>query len=90
MGEIADMIIEGAMCPCGEIIGDEAGYPRFCSTRCERDYGGSEQVAAQTKLPKTVLCREHPHCERRFRTAGAERQHWIDKHDAAQGGHGHG
>jgi len=79
MGEYADMIIEGATCACGEFIGEEVGYPRFCSTQCEKDYGGSEQVAAQ-KDPKEVLCPNHPACERRFRTRQAAGQHWIDKH----------
>ncbi len=82
MGEYADMIIEGVTCACGEFIGEEVGYPRFCSEQCARDYGGSEQVAEQKDLrnPKEVLCPNHPTCERRFHTRQAAGQHWIDKH----------
>ena len=31
MGEIADMMIGGALCEtCGAYVGDEVGYPRKC------------------------------------------------------------
>lgn len=42
MGEIADMMIYGAMCPCGVFVGDalEVGYQRFCSLQCAEDYSG--------------------------------------------------
>ena len=31
MGDVADMIIEGALCDqCGVYIGPEVGYPRSC------------------------------------------------------------
>ena len=86
MGEIADMMIDGTMCPCGEFIdggADGPGFTQYCSTQCQLDYGGPVEIDSTVKPPRTVLCREHPHCKRRFRTAGAERQHWIDKHDAA-------
>jgi hypothetical protein len=80
MGEYADMIIEGETCACGEFIGDAVGYPRFCSIRCAHDYGGEEQVAAQTKDPKTVACPLGT-CERKFRSRQAAAQHWIMKHN---------
>jgi rRNA maturation endonuclease Nob1 len=36
MGDIAEMMVEGALCQvCGEFIGDEVGYPRTCSG-CQR------------------------------------------------------
>ena len=41
MGEIADDMINGNSCACGEYFEDEGpGYPRFCSPRCEKDFGG--------------------------------------------------
>ncbi len=40
MGEIADMMIGGEMCPCGEYLGDGAGFPQYCSKQCAKDYGG--------------------------------------------------
>lgn len=43
MGEIADMIVEGDMCECGQFIFDENGeatmgdgYPRLCPD-CEEE-----------------------------------------------------
>jgi len=40
MGEMADDIIEGNACPCGEYFEEEGdGYPRTCSKSCEKDYG---------------------------------------------------
>lgn len=81
MGDIADMIVEGMMCPCGEFIGDASGYPRFCSDQCAKDYGGGSDEPANTpKDPKTVLCPSHPSCERRFRTREGAAQHWVDAH----------
>lgn len=41
MGEIADMMIDGDMCPCGAYIGEGSGFPRYCSGQCARDYGGA-------------------------------------------------
>lgn len=42
MGEIADDIIEGRSCGCGEYFddGESPGYPRACSKQCAKDYGG--------------------------------------------------
>jgi hypothetical protein len=82
MGEYADMIIEGETCACGEFIGEAVGYPQFCSKQCALDYGGAEQVAAQTETnpPKTVACPLGT-CERKFRTRQAAAQHWVMKHN---------
>ncbi len=85
MGEIADMMIDGTMCPCGEFIDGGAngpGYQQYCSPQCQKDYGGPlyDEAPVNQKPPRTVLCREHPDCERRFRTQEAATQHWIDKH----------
>lgn len=41
MGEMADDIIEGRACACGEYFEDEGdGIPRFCSKQCRKDFGG--------------------------------------------------
>ncbi len=84
MGEIAEMMINGTMCPCGEFIDDGAdgpGFPQYCSPQCKIDYGGGEDVPVnKPKDPRTINCPEHPKCERRFRTRQAAAQHWRDKH----------
>lgn len=80
MGEIAEMMLDGTMCEgCGEFMnigGEPPGYPQRCAA-CGEEPDDSQPVNYK---PKTVLCREHPNCERRFRTQEAATQHWIDKH----------
>lgn len=75
MGEIADMMINGSMCPCGAFIedGDEPGHPRYCSKQCERDFGGAPQPVAQ--VPKI----ECPACHRKVKITGIS-HHWRDVH----------
>ena len=35
MGEITEMKLDGTLCEhCGSFIGDEVGYPRWCSPPC--------------------------------------------------------
>ena len=83
MGEIADMMIDGTMCPCGAFIDDGEdgpGYPQYCSPQCKDDYGGPDEPANPPKDAKTVACPNAPSCERMFRTRQAAGQHWIDKH----------
>lgn len=87
MGEIADMMIDGTMCPCGEFIdggADGPGFTQYCSPQCEEDYGAGKidnSEFIQVERPaRTVLCPNHPSCERRFRTREAASQHWLDKH----------
>ena len=83
MGEIADMMIDGTMCPCGQFIDDGAdgpGFPQFCSPQCEKDFGGTVELANKPKDPKTIPCPE-PLCERLFRTRASAAQHWRDSHD---------
>lgn len=43
MGELAEMMIGGEMCPCGEYMGDGAGFPQYCSKQCAKDYGGADE-----------------------------------------------
>lgn len=68
MGEIADMMIEGAMCQsCGEFLGDEVGYPRYCRA-CACD-------VPEPSKPK-VKC---PTCGKRVAAIGLQ-QHIEAKH----------
>lgn len=81
MGEIADMMIDGVMCQCGEYIGEDApGHPRFCSPQCEKDFGFSSEEPVNQKDPKSVACPDSS-CERKFRSRQAAAQHWVDKHE---------
>ena len=47
MGEIADMMLDGTLCEgCGEYMGEDTGYPTYCSAQCAGDRGaGPAQVA---------------------------------------------
>ena len=70
MGDIADMILSGALCEaCGAAIGDgEApGYPRRCA-----DHGGKQAAP----LVRKVKC---PECGRRVRATGLQ-DHKRDAH----------
>lgn len=55
MGEIADAMVEGDMCPCGEWIGDGSGFPQYCSKRCADDFGGADigLPTVGAKVPRT-------------------------------------
>lgn len=66
MGEIADMILEGDMCACGNYIGDGDGYPQYCSPQCRRDYGGGEEIEAKPP-PSKISC---PDCGKRVKANG--------------------
>lgn len=40
MGEIADAMLDGTLCEgCGAYIGDETGFPGYCSPQCAADRG---------------------------------------------------
>lgn len=40
MGEIADAMLDGTLCECcGTCIGDETGFPGYCSDQCAADRG---------------------------------------------------
>lgn len=87
MGEIADMMIDGTMCPCGQFIDDGAdgpGYPQYCSPECKSDYGGPDEPLDVlnrdgAKDPRTIQCPVEG-CERMFRNAQAIGQHVAAKH----------
>lgn len=82
MGEIAEMMLGGEMCPCGEYLGggDGIGFPQYCSKQCERDYGGAPLKAATVKNSRTHPCLK---CGRSLRGEAGLAQHMKDKHGAA-------
>lgn len=47
MSEIAEMMLDGTLCEgCGKFIGENAGYPTYCSAQCAGDRdAGLEQIA---------------------------------------------
>ncbi len=49
MGEIADDMISGNMCECcGEWLGEDSGYPMYCSNECAKNRGADiSQVVEQ-------------------------------------------
>jgi hypothetical protein len=49
MGEAANDIINGDCCPCGEWVGGGQGFQQFCSSVCERDFGGGH---AEVRRPR--------------------------------------
>ncbi len=73
MGEIADMMIEGAMCQgCVEYIVDDTGYPRWCSS-CEPD-----DTEDWNPKPRKVEC---PACGKHVSEQGLC-QHVAAKHSS--------
>jgi len=88
MGDIADAMLNGAMCPCGEFVGDGsdgAGFMQYCSPQCERDYGtpthtfGAVEISNQRRIPCDFEVVDG-YCDRRFKTPQARDQHKRDKH----------
>ncbi len=83
MGEIADMMIDGTMCPCGQFIDDGAdgpGYTQYCSPQCQADYGGPEEAIEATQTAGQKRRRVKCECGKGFRTVAALDQHRRDKH----------
>ena len=75
MGEFADMMIYGDMCPCGEYLGAGPGFPQYCSKQCERDYG--PQTGDADFEGGTERCTE---CGQSFGSDHALKQHIRAKH----------
>lgn len=73
MGDIADMMIGGAMCQsCGEYLGEGDGYPTFCAS-CAREQG-IDLNDPYTEKPVKLAC---PECGRRVKGLADHRR---DKH----------
>lgn len=71
MGDIADMILDGALCQaCGTYIGDACDYPRLCAGCAARAAGRPHRG------PPRVAC---PTCGRRVKPAGLA-DHRRDMH----------
>lgn len=77
MGEIADMMLGGEMCPCGEYLGggDGIGFPQYCCKQCERDFGGAAvQTAGALRIHPC------PKCGRCLKSPEGVKQHLEAKH----------
>ena len=81
MGEYADQILEGSVCQyCGVYMHEFEAAPGYPVTCASCDEGPGAPAGVEAKPARTILCREHPDCERRFKTQEAATQHWVDKH----------
>ena len=59
MGEIAEMMLDGTLCECcGEYIGQNLGYPGYCSAECARDRGASLTTTKINPNRKSTVVRE--------------------------------
>ena len=85
MGEIADMMLDGTLCECcGEFIGEDLGFPGYCSAQCAKDRGvdfaigkGGRVVRDYTAPPmKKVRC---PVCSKSVKVTGLK-DHQRDVH----------
>jgi len=73
MGEIAEMMLDGTLCQsCGEFMGEEVGYPRFCAS-CAQELG---ELHGEVKVK--VPC---PTCGKKVKAAGLA-DHQRDVHGA--------
>lgn len=76
-GEIAEMMLDGALCEgCGEWLGDDGpqGFPGYCSDYCA---GSRSAFRCEPAAPKPVQC---PQCTRRFAGPDSLKQHLRDRH----------
>jgi hypothetical protein len=78
MGEIADMMIEGDMCPCGEYIGDGAGFTQYCSETCAREFGG--HTVAEPPVHRVARDTPCPYCSKKTRGQDGLQEHIRVKH----------
>lgn len=81
MGEIADLIINGALCElCGGFVGDEVGYSRLCPSCAKEDEAGKANCTSKDGRPiyrpgKTNC----PECNKLVSCIGLD-QHVKDAH----------
>ena len=65
MGDISEMMLEGGLCQvCGKHVGENDGYPKFCSLCSEGEVSGYE-------------CSQ---CNKIFNSHYAAKQHFDAKH----------
>lgn len=78
MGEIAEMMLDGAMCQvCGEFLDDSLGFPTTCGG-CSDEYPDAERVVNVTiDMEKPAQCAD---CGKRFKNGNALGMHWDAKH----------
>lgn len=75
MGDIADMMLEGAMCEqCGEYLGEGDGSPRLCGS-CGKKPGNRNHHSKDSGQEKVQCTR----CERHIKAVGLP-DHMRDKH----------
>lgn len=76
MGDIADLMIDGALCmQCGVALdGTAPGHPRYCSHRCRRQ-AEYDKVPVESSTPKK-LCTI---CGKKIKVAG-EKDHMRAVH----------
>lgn len=84
MGEIADMMLEGAMCQwCGEYLGDGDGFPVVCAG-CQREHGvnmfGDSDDTQVSKLIRKYPCPVDG-CKRKLKTEHGVQQHVRMAHE---------
>ena len=80
MSEIADMMLDGDMCPCGEYIGDGAGFPQYCSETCAREFGGGEIEEIDEPSHRTARDTPCPYCSKKTRGEEGLQEHIRVKH----------
>ncbi len=81
MGEIAEMMLDGTLCEgCGEFIGNNVGYPQYCSDQCAADRGLSLKPHKPLQEKKRHKCTA---CNKKFQRLGSLKQHWLVKHEGA-------
>jgi hypothetical protein len=73
MGEYADMMLDGTLCACcGDFIGEDAGYPIYCSEACEPD-GYAEAMGRPTPASEAKRERRRRYRRNRAKRRAAER-----------------
>lgn len=88
MGEIADAMLEGALCEgCGEYLGEDGFGPRLCAGCAKdrppmhyttpKDRRRADNYQSAIAVRKPFKC---PTCHRRFRKEFAVAQHARDVH----------